>query len=770
LPRSFELIYDVKNKLNLYEAFFNKNHLNLNLLLYKPEVENAFIRLAPSQNFFNSNVVDNDKRYQFDCKNNKRLQAILSRRTKIGLLEAMRLNVIDLKTFSYHLINNNLESLNVDSHQMKLRLDEATRKYKLVDAHLYNLLTTEILLLNTNEKKTIRDCINDSSLHLDNLSFKIDDNEMYAPLESRQVCGNILTPEIVNKMKSLAARITIKSYIISMNNLNIKNDKIEAQSMRNLNLNDNKAPIHQIIISSSSASSSPSSLSNHSNLDNQKKTKIPSPSSSPTSSSSSTSSKNTDNIETYFFGDETDKSLLPINKKTPTPSTSDSSLSTASNLVKETKSFILDYAIDPNDPQKKRHLCINEAKRRGIINIEKGLYIIDKTNSLLIDEAINMGLIGARTTVCEKKYSILEGKDQNDNKLVSQRINTSRLTIQCVLDVKTGQNLKVSEAIKRGIISQDNMMYYNTLTNKSMTFEDAFHQGLIKGSDCNEKTSDHHKSEYPFTDSGLLNYTAHQQSVIYDNSGLKTVINVNNNQQKTSKINDILKLNSKSNVIHRYEKVINDDDENEVKNHQKKSLFEVNLPLERHSTPKTTNNQKTKEKLVIIDNDSSLEQFNIDGQCHIQHKSPCHIKDENHFLLNNNNKTVIKVDDKKEQNGSLKINIDPTNVDKSENNFITQIIVGKDDDKVEVEDKFNFKPQNTSSSVIVNEDASSEFSVTSNSSIHSDEVHVILCVSLINCQSTIYFSIFFSRKKFFFFSNEIFEVIVLLIIEKNEKN
>ena len=93
LPHSFELNIS-HNRLNLYEAFFNSQNTNLTLLLYKPEIENVYIRLAHS------------------VKSNKNgLAILLSRRDKIGLIEAVNLNVINLKQKTYSILNETVISL-----------------------------------------------------------------------------------------------------------------------------------------------------------------------------------------------------------------------------------------------------------------------------------------------------------------------------------------------------------------------------------------------------------------------------------------------------------------------------------------------------------------------------------------------------------------------------------------------------------------------------------------------------------------------------------
>lgn len=320
MPRTFQISL-AKKCFNLYEAFFSTNHLNLSLLLYKPEIENVYIKpigIEPKQ-----------------------LEVILSKREKLGLVEAINLNLLNLK---------NLSS---------------------VDAELVDLLNTSIGI----KKLTILDCLNDSSLILDKYLF----NKLH--LDS-PACRSLLGEDRIKKIKKLITRINIKSYIISLNS------------------------------------------SNNSQL---------------------------------------------INFKTPNvvynkPKT---------NLIKETKSFILEFVCTKDTNGNLIKYSIAEAKKLGILNVQKGVYL-DKRNNLTLslEEAIDLGLIGARVAVCEKNLLDQEHKQISES---------STLTIESVINAKTRVKHSIAEAIRMGILDNTNLSYKNTQTGKVMPLNEAYELGFIKG-------------------------------------------------------------------------------------------------------------------------------------------------------------------------------------------------------------------------------------------------------------------------------------------------
>ncbi len=199
-----------------------------------------------------------------------------------------------------------------------------------------------------------------------------------------------------------------------------------------------------------------------------------------------------------------------------------------SNLIRETKSYVLDYVIDTNPSlyskvsdsaavtlngtgtgtgagqrcvtARKQKLSIQEAKKRGILNVEKGLYVdVASNKSIAIDQAIQLGLIGARVAVHEKNLLVSPPSSHSDsnnydekrkkkcfsnlaaNKHRVQSHETSTLTIESVLDARTGISYSISDAIKLNILDQSNLSVRNTLTGQIMTLNDAFVNGFAKG-------------------------------------------------------------------------------------------------------------------------------------------------------------------------------------------------------------------------------------------------------------------------------------------------
>ena len=178
-----------------------------------------------------------------------------------------------------------------------------------------------------------------------------------------------------------------------------------------------------------------------------------------------------------------------------------SSKSSLGNLVKETKSYILDYVLETSYPREntsfrdesKQKLSIQEAKKRGILNVEKGLYIDQKNNACLpIDEAIRLGLIGARVTICEKNYVSEEDKEKEEptkatnNLATNYESCTSTLTIDSVLDSASSRFVSISDAIKMGILDQSNLSYVDTASGKVMSLNEAFMNGRVKGNQFHE--------------------------------------------------------------------------------------------------------------------------------------------------------------------------------------------------------------------------------------------------------------------------------------------
>jgi hypothetical protein len=198
--------------------------------------------------------------------------------------------------------------------------------------------------------------------------------------------------------------------------------------------------------------------------------------------------------------------------------------SSLGNLIKETKSYILDYVIDTNhststttttttdSPAFKtkpiQKLTIQEARKRGILNVEKGLYVNsnNKNTTMPIDEAIRLGLIGARVTICEKNFindanasdtSMPAcnggggGGDDDGDDIIDANIEacTSTLTIDSVFDPKSSHYVSISEALKLGLLNQTNLSYKHCVSGEVMTLNEAFSKGFVRGNQFYENNN-----------------------------------------------------------------------------------------------------------------------------------------------------------------------------------------------------------------------------------------------------------------------------------------
>ena len=214
LPRTFEFAFKAPNRaheqrINLYEAFFHSQHLNLSLLLYKPEIDNVYVKLT--SNLFNK--LDYFTAASNSSKKQSKLAVLLSRRDKIGLLEAINLNVINLKHMTYSTVS---EPVNLTS------LNDAISKYELVDVEVTDLLNTPITFKQAHQAAaplaTLRDCINDFTIILEKCLVKnpFSQTNEYVLMDSYSGKA-LLSDELIKRIKRLVTRINVKSYIISLN-------------------------------------------------------------------------------------------------------------------------------------------------------------------------------------------------------------------------------------------------------------------------------------------------------------------------------------------------------------------------------------------------------------------------------------------------------------------------------------------------------------------------------------------------------------------------
>jgi hypothetical protein len=443
-------------RINLYDAFFNSNQLNLSLLLYKPEIENVYVKLVGA-----------------DAKQQQKIGVLLSKREKIGLAEAMNLNVVSLKHDTYSPVGA--------SSCTELSLDEAVDKYKLIDAQLLDLLNTPIANNNVQQRAanrpiTIRDCINDSSLQLDKHLYKnpFSSSSDVVNLDSH-ACKLLLGEETVKRIKRLITRINIKSYIISLN----------ATASSKQQLSSIAEPINPPTVVYNTLSNSISSSKTLSR---------------PIGPDLITSS--------YYFCDDLKSNGISSSSSNPklrptsaldkikqSPQQLRQQTSIANNILTESRTYVLEYVLDANCEYRQK-LSIQEAKKAGILNVEKGFYF-NPTNGVVIsiEEAIYLGLIGARVASCQKKLFDLESAAPpvaagNNNSSRLRNHESTTLAIESVVDASSGQSYAISDAVRRGLLDSATLSYRNTQTGVCMTLNEAFTQGFVKGQVYANEASD----------------------------------------------------------------------------------------------------------------------------------------------------------------------------------------------------------------------------------------------------------------------------------------
>jgi len=202
VPRSFELSLTKPHyhRINLHEAFFNTQHLHLSLLLYRPEIDNVYIKLT-------SNLFNKCEYFANATGKKSPLSIVLSKRDKIGLIEAINLKAVDLKAMSYATLGEGVG--NVTS------LVDAVKKYELVDIELLELLNTPIGGGEHRGHQTLRDCINDMTVVLEKQLVRHPVRGGYVRFDSLDG-KEVLSEAVVRQIRRLVTRINVKSYMISL--------------------------------------------------------------------------------------------------------------------------------------------------------------------------------------------------------------------------------------------------------------------------------------------------------------------------------------------------------------------------------------------------------------------------------------------------------------------------------------------------------------------------------------------------------------------------
>ena len=123
------------------------------------------------------------------------------------------------------------------------------------------------------------------------------------------------------------------------------------------------------------------------------------------------------------------------------------------------------------DPNTRENLHPNEAINRGILDLERGLYINPRTGeSMSLHEAYDRGLIIAKET------------DETDTGRVASVTGTlerKSFNIRAIIDTQSGEEISVQEAINRGIIDREICSYTNLRTREVLTIQQAIDRGLI---------------------------------------------------------------------------------------------------------------------------------------------------------------------------------------------------------------------------------------------------------------------------------------------------
>ena len=135
--------------------------------------------------------------------------------------------------------------------------------------------------------------------------------------------------------------------------------------------------------------------------------------------------------------------------------------------------FSIKRVIDPNT---KEELHPSEAVNRGIIDLQTGIYkYIQTGETIAIQEAFERKLISADEIGHETENLIPIN--------TTATLGSKTFAILSVLDLKSKEQISVSEAIYRGCLDQSLRTYINLLTQEEMSIPEAIHFGYIRSSD-----------------------------------------------------------------------------------------------------------------------------------------------------------------------------------------------------------------------------------------------------------------------------------------------
>lgn len=287
------------------------------------------------------------------------------------------------------------------------------------------------------------------------------------------MCKSLLGDDVVRRIKQLITRINVKSYIICLNKATSEEGSLPPQEQSSCNGVDSKPSSTLIGIKTppSVVHNKPAAVAKTASI-----------------VTTSTGNKKPDLIAScYYFCDDLTATPPSASSPSSTATTAFDKLKrqqskTTNGSICEAKSYVLDYVLEPTAPF--RRLSIIEAKKRGLLNVEKGVYTNKATNTVLtIEEAIELGLIGTRASGRRvMPVENVENEIPTTTKTAAKRSHESTtLTIESVLDPKSNLFYTVSEAVKMGLIDQASLTYRNTLTGAQLSLNDAFVSGFVKG-------------------------------------------------------------------------------------------------------------------------------------------------------------------------------------------------------------------------------------------------------------------------------------------------
>lgn len=120
-----------------------------------------------------------------------------------------------------------------------------------------------------------------------------------------------------------------------------------------------------------------------------------------------------------------------------------------------------------------------EAERRGLINKIQGVYMDPLTgDKISISDAIRLHLIKA-SVIEEPDYEDLGGDDAT-YAAVETRKESGAVRVNVIVDPRTGEEISVMEAMRRGLLDPKTGLYKHPVTGESMSAAQAMEVGLIQ--------------------------------------------------------------------------------------------------------------------------------------------------------------------------------------------------------------------------------------------------------------------------------------------------